>query len=231
MAKGKRPAFQFYPADWLTDLALRSCSVAARGLWIDMLCLMHDGRPYGHLTVGKKILVEADVVRIAGVSVEAIEPLLAELEGAEVFSRKPSGVIFSRRMVRDEAIRSRRASGGKLGGNPALVNLPREDKVNFEPTPSSSSSSSSSESYDSGGKPPGDDLTKQLFDALVPILTAAGSKPSSARSLVGRLRNHHGDEKALALVPAASRKTDPAGWLAATLRNPAELPYVPMGRK
>ena len=29
----KRPAFQFYPSDWRKDMALQSCSVAARGLW------------------------------------------------------------------------------------------------------------------------------------------------------------------------------------------------------
>jgi hypothetical protein len=45
----KRPAFQFYPGDWLRDMALRSCSMEARGLWIEMLCLMHDAVPYGHL--------------------------------------------------------------------------------------------------------------------------------------------------------------------------------------
>ncbi len=48
-------------------------------------------------------------------------------------------------MIRDEQVRQARASGGKLGGNPALkgknkVNL----NPNLSPTPSSSSSSSSS---------------------------------------------------------------------------------------
>ena len=47
----KRPAFQFYPGDWLHDTAVRACSLAARGLWIDMLSLMHQGHPYGNLTL------------------------------------------------------------------------------------------------------------------------------------------------------------------------------------
>jgi hypothetical protein len=48
----KRPAFQWYPGDWRRDTALQSCSIAARGLWVEMLNLMHDGEPYGHLTAG-----------------------------------------------------------------------------------------------------------------------------------------------------------------------------------
>lgn len=54
----KRPAFQFYPGDWQRDAALRSCSVPARGLLIEMICIMHDAEPYGHLRVnGKPITV------------------------------------------------------------------------------------------------------------------------------------------------------------------------------
>lgn len=52
----KRPAFQFYPGDWLRSTDLRSCSVGARGLWIDMICLMHEGTPYGHLKVNQKVI-------------------------------------------------------------------------------------------------------------------------------------------------------------------------------
>ena len=46
----KRPSFQFYPGDWLHDTGLRACSLAARGLWIDIVCFMHQAEPYGHLT-------------------------------------------------------------------------------------------------------------------------------------------------------------------------------------
>lgn len=38
----KKPSFQFYPGDWLKDTALRLCSPAARGIWMDMLCLLHE---------------------------------------------------------------------------------------------------------------------------------------------------------------------------------------------
>lgn len=117
----KRPAFQFYPGDWLRSTDLRVCSVAARGLWIDMIALMHEGEPYGHLKVGRKVIHAANLASIVGASIEDVDGWLGELESTGVFSRDESGCIFSRRMVRDEAARSARAAGGKLGGNPALL--------------------------------------------------------------------------------------------------------------
>jgi len=116
----KRPSFQFYPGDWLQDTSLRACSLAARGLWIDMLSFMHQGTPYGYLTLrsvkdGKDILqpiLPAVLARMVGGSTEEVERLLAELEAAGVFSRDANGVIFSRRMVQDEKVRELRAAGG-----------------------------------------------------------------------------------------------------------------------
>lgn len=153
----KRPAFQFYPGDWLRDTALRSCSVGARGLWIDMLCLMHEGTPYGYLKVNHRVILGDNLARIIGATLEQTEGWLADLESAGVFSRAPDGCIYSRRMVRDEEIRSTRAAGGIKGGNPALVggehsagkvNRKVRKKVNLPPnlptTPASASSSASS---------------------------------------------------------------------------------------
>ncbi len=150
----KRPSFQFYPSDWLRDTALRTCSCEARGLWMDMICYMHEGTPYGYLKVGSKVIREVNLAVMVGVNLEVVTRLLAELEECGVFSRDEDGCIFSRRMVKDENTRNARAAGGKLGGNPLLVkrkvnlppNLPSETKDNRKPTPSSSSSSSSSTS-------------------------------------------------------------------------------------
>ena len=140
----KRPSFQFYPGDWLNDAALRLCSVGARGLWIEIICLMHQGSKYGHLKVNHKVILTPNLARMVGADLTDVQGWLNELESAGVFSRDKEGCIFSRRMVKDEKLRNLRALGGKLGGNPALkkVNL----NTNLKPTPSSSSSSSSSSS-------------------------------------------------------------------------------------
>ena len=144
----KRPSFQFYPSDWLRDTALRSCSPAARGLWIDMICFMHEGNPYGHLKVGNKVILSTNLASMVGATLKDVIDWLEELHQAGVYELGEGGEIYSKRMVRDEILRNKRAEGGKLGGNPALkVNHEDNHKVEIEdkqkPTPSSSSSSSS----------------------------------------------------------------------------------------
>lgn len=153
----KRPSFQFYPSDWLRDTALRSCSAGARGLWIDMICFMHEGSPYGYLKVGDKVILADNLHRMVGETLEVVEGWLNELQLAGVFD-VDNGVICSRRMIRDEELRQKRSEGGKLGGNPALkakskVNLKVGNEVNQITTPSSSSSSSSSLKNESQDKP------------------------------------------------------------------------------
>jgi hypothetical protein len=168
----KRPAFQFYPADWRRDAALQSCSVAARGLWIELMCVMHDCEPYGVLSVNGKAMTNSQVARLVGEQEKTIARLLAELEDAGVCSRDSEGRLFSRRMVKDEAVRNARAAGGvagaehghkgaihgKKGGRPRKteggsisadetpLKTPLKTPLGGfeEPPPSSSSSSSSS---------------------------------------------------------------------------------------
>ncbi len=116
----KRPSFQFYPGDWLRSTDLRSCSIGARGLWMDMLCLMHEGTPYGYLKVKDKVITDLQLVRMTGGDLGEVKEFLAELEESGVLSRSEDGCIFSRRMVKDEEMRLKRAAGGKEGGNPKL---------------------------------------------------------------------------------------------------------------
>jgi len=51
--------FPFYPNDHLNDLNLKGCHAAAKGIWWDMVCLMAQGAPFGHLRIepgSKKII-------------------------------------------------------------------------------------------------------------------------------------------------------------------------------
>lgn len=117
----KRPAFQFYPADWRKDAAVQACSMAARGLWHEMLCIMHECQPYGYLTISGAAMSPQQLARLVGEGVKDVSAWLSELEAADVFSRDPEGRIFSRRMVKDERLRVVRAEAGGQGGNPALI--------------------------------------------------------------------------------------------------------------
>jgi hypothetical protein len=178
----KRPAFQFYPSDWLRDPALRSCSLPARGLWTDLLCYMHEGSPYGHLALNNEPITDAQAARMVGTTVATYRKLLQELEASGVSSRDANGVLYSRRMVRDEHVRSVRAAGGHLGGNPKLMEGRKDkgkvpDKVNhranLRPTPSSSSSVKALE-----------DRSQQGVDLVHPDLAPPSAHDIAARQSV-----------------------------------------------
>lgn len=149
----KQPAIMFYTGDWMKDPALRSVSIAARGLWMDLLCLMHESPRRGYLqhANGKPVTAE-QVARMTGCSTDEVSQLLQELEYSGVFSCTEHGVIYSRRIVRDESMREKRRIAGKKGGNPILLKqnatkteAKRNQACKQKRTPSSSSSSSSSD--------------------------------------------------------------------------------------
>jgi len=144
--KGKIPSFQFYPGDWMKDPSLRSVSVGARGLWIDLLCLLFESKTR-HKMDFKTSVDEATLIsRMTGVSKKQVIRFLKELEEANVLSRDDNRMIYSRRMKRDEYVRQIRSEAGKLGGNPALLNQKDKQDSKLTSTPSSSSLLSSSPS-------------------------------------------------------------------------------------
>lgn len=106
----EHPWLKFYPRDWRGDQALRAVSIGARGLWIEMLCIMHEASPYGHLVLGGRAVSNDVLARMSGLGADECGALLAELESAGVFSRTRKGVIYSRRMIKD---RSRAEKGRK----------------------------------------------------------------------------------------------------------------------
>jgi hypothetical protein len=97
----KLPWLKFYPSDWLSDEALRGCTPAARGLWVDMICLMAKSKKHGYLLAGDKPMTAEHLARIFGQSLETTSELLVELAQAGVYSMDEN-TIFSRRMVKDE---------------------------------------------------------------------------------------------------------------------------------
>jgi hypothetical protein len=94
---------KFYPRDWRGDQALRSVSVAARGLWMECICIMHEAKPYGHLMLNGSPVEGGILARMAGISVDEASALMAELRQAGVLSVTSRGVVFSRRMTKDHA--------------------------------------------------------------------------------------------------------------------------------
>jgi hypothetical protein len=132
---GKLPSLQFYPGDWLRD-SVAGCSLAAQGLWLRMMFLMHDSPRYGYLcnSDGSPIPPGSVALR-CGCTLEQYETLLHELDSVDVPSRTTEGTIFSRRMVRDAAKRAmdadRQAKHRDAGLQTPDAGQNRPDKFTF----------------------------------------------------------------------------------------------------
>ena len=113
------PWLKFYPSDWRSDPMLRMCSIEARGLWMEMLCLMHEAG--GYLRVNGTALDVHQLARLAAIEQRKCSRLVAELQKNGVFSVDENGQIFSRRILKDLAKAQQDRENGKLGGNPALI--------------------------------------------------------------------------------------------------------------
>lgn len=116
--QGKRPSYQWYPGDFRRDTAVYSLPFPVRSFWREMLDIMHDGEPYGHLTAGGDPIPPADLARMIGVRPSEAVKWLDILERRHVYSRTPEGVIYCRRMVRDDKTLTARINGGKDAPQP-----------------------------------------------------------------------------------------------------------------
>lgn len=128
----KRPSLQFYWGDPLRHAGLRTCSLAARGLFFDAFCHMAGSDEHGVLSVNGCGLSDEKFARLVGEPAKTVTRLLQELLAAGVFDRRADGALFSPRMMRDERVRNKRAEGGKQSLlNP---NVPRPNSSLVDPS-------------------------------------------------------------------------------------------------
>jgi len=122
---------KFFWQDWANDPALRLCSLGAQGLWMRMLCVAAEANPIGYVAVNGQALGVTDISRLAGVTETEATALIGELDRYGVFSRTRTGVIYSRRMIRDAKKRVTTSENGKKGGNPEIRRglMPKADRV------------------------------------------------------------------------------------------------------
>lgn len=137
----KLPAIQFYVGDWKKDSGVQSLSYHDRGVWFEILCLMHESDQRGKLLLNGKKMPEDALARVLGLDNQSLTTTLTTLLTYGVTSVcEETGALCSRRMIRDEKLRQIRKEAGSKGGNPILVNQKSTTGVKQNPTPSSSSS-------------------------------------------------------------------------------------------
>lgn len=118
--QNKLTFIQFYPSDHRADPKLKICSLGARGLWIEMICLMNEASQYGYLEMNGLAITPKQLAALVGSHEKEVTNFLNELEINGVFSKNNSGVIYSRRMIKDEKKRKTARKNGLKGGNPSL---------------------------------------------------------------------------------------------------------------
>jgi hypothetical protein len=85
---------------------------------MNLLCICAESG--GYLTINGIQLSGVDIAAAVGKSPAEVDGPLAELARWGVYSVDRRGIIFSRRLVRDEKKARTARENGKLGGNPSL---------------------------------------------------------------------------------------------------------------
>lgn len=152
-----RPSFQFYTKDWRSNSKLRRCSPAARGVWADILCALHDSDEYGIARYPLKELASevgasmshvrelVDKGVLKGSDTELSEPLVyvprsGRKEGPPVtlLAVQPGPIWYSSRQVKDEHVRIHRGESSRFGeddGGPSAPTPKQAPKAAPLPSP------------------------------------------------------------------------------------------------
>lgn len=160
----KRPSFQFYPGDWIGNSNLRRCTHAEKGVWLDIMCLMHDQQEYGVLRWPMKEIAQAvgcPLALVKGLVAKGVlkgddkaltEPFVytprsgrKDGESFTLVHSQDGPIWYSSRMVKDEYVRTVRGEGSRFseGNDAAPKQAPKQaPKPPFGDGSSSSSSSS-----------------------------------------------------------------------------------------
>jgi hypothetical protein len=99
--------FPFEPNRWLANEKLALVSLAAKGLWIHLVCLMYKASAGGKLTINGNAPTPEQISRMVG---QDAKPLLQELEVAGVYELK-DGAIYHGGVAAGLAKMEERAAG------------------------------------------------------------------------------------------------------------------------
>lgn len=128
------PYLQFYVNDWQGNANLKRCSHTEKGIWLDVMCLLHTSDDYGILRWPLKDIAQAvgcAVPPLLGLYTKGVikgcergqqcpayifTPRHAGKNGAPVvlIEAQPGPVWYSSRMVRDHYVRSQRGASTRF---------------------------------------------------------------------------------------------------------------------
>ena len=112
----KHPWFKFYAQDWSSDTALLECTMEARGTLIYLMCVAHEGMPYGYLANERGPISENILAIKCGMPLEDFREAVEDLVTNGRLVADEDGVLYVPRMARDGDICRVRSEAGQQGG-------------------------------------------------------------------------------------------------------------------
>lgn len=124
-----QPYLPLYTGDWKKDPQLSMCSAATRGIWIDLLCSIHDGR------IGQVTGTAEQLSRLGRCDSASLSAALHDLQAnqaANISEREGVFTVICRRMKKAAEISLKRQEAGSKGGanNKQRQNRPDTDNDN-----------------------------------------------------------------------------------------------------
>gem|GEM_PF-3363154 len=108
---------KFNPNDWWQEPGLRAASLATRGAWIDICCLMWKSPHRGVLEMPNGCSPDAQqLARILGCSEQELSRVQAELYTLAIADKSKDGRMICRRMVREAKQKQVASERGRKGG-------------------------------------------------------------------------------------------------------------------
>lgn len=111
-----QPYIPLYVGDWMKDPKLSLCSPATRGVWIDLICRLHELDQGGRITANVQQL--ARLCRCSDVEMHSAITELLTTDSAEVYERNGLFTIICKRMRKvAELSAKRKQAGSKSAAN------------------------------------------------------------------------------------------------------------------
>lgn len=181
----KKPSFQFYYGDWKRDANLSKCSPATRGIWMDLICDMHDLEQAGVVMgtvdqLARSCRCSPDEMRCA------IDELAVTQTSRVTESNGIITIINNRMKKQSDEKNSNKIRQQRYREKHVLPNNGENDK-NITSYSSSSSSSSISNNKNNGDFLLPDDIDPGLWDEWMKLRKKKGAE-NTDRALDALLR-------------------------------------------
>lgn len=132
---------QFYPGDWRKDPGIQALTYEERGIWFELLLMMHESEEYGYLTLNGYPIENqrlAQMLNLPRAKVDEVMQTFLDLGVAKREKRSlktkdltghnsgdnhgdnviPFYFVYCKRLVEDCKLREGKSVVGKQGGNP-----------------------------------------------------------------------------------------------------------------